>query len=95
MGFHKNTVICLKLHFIKRKLEAVQFVNFISPLNFDNVVDETCLISIKHFCVSLGHMGFHRNSVVCLKIATSFEAKPDTFQLYPFITTLFPHISLR
>ena len=30
-----------------------------------------------HFCVLLCHMGFHRNTVICLKIATSLKKSRD------------------
>ena len=42
-------------------------------VRFDNIVDK----NINHFCVLLCHMGFHRNTVNCLKIATSLKKTRD------------------
>ena len=43
----------------------------------------------------LGHIGFHMNTVVCLKIATSLKTKPDNFQCRSFITPFLAHLSRR
>ena len=51
------------------------------------VMGDACIISIvdkafHHFCVLLCHMGFHRNTVIFLKIASSLNI---FVQLCPFI----------
>ena len=55
---------------------------------FNDIVDKTIKISIKHSLVILCHIGFHRNTANCLKIASSSKQTGDCsimsikFQLY-------------
>ena len=53
----KNTLDCL-----------IMSIN--STIKFQKCCGQNYVFSIKHFCVLLGQMGFHRNTVDCLKIAT-------------------------
>ena len=45
---------------------------------------KTCNLTKACF-VLLVHMGFKRNTVDCLKIATSLQAKPETVQKGPLV----------
>ena len=90
MGFHRITVICLKMATSFKKSRDCSTISIITPKSFNNVVDRNMSSPLNIFCVLLGHMSFHRKTADCRIIATSLKAKPDAFQFCPFITPLFP-----
>ena len=47
-------------------------------------------LSIKHFCILLGHIGFNKKTVECLEIATSLKAKTRYFSILSIYYTVFP-----
>ena len=55
---------------LQNKHDSVQSCPFTAPESFSNIVDKKHVISIKHSCVVLCHMGFHRTIVDFMKIAT-------------------------
>ena len=54
---------------LQNKHNGVLLCPFTAPESFNNIVDKN-VISIKHSCVVLCHIGFHRKIVDYLKIAS-------------------------
>ena len=69
MGFHKNTVCCLKVVTLLKHSRLFNNVHLYHH-KVSIILWPKPVITIKQFHV-LGHMGFHRNSVSLMKTATS------------------------
>ena len=74
--------ICIR----KSKVSSQTYsTHFIGDACFNNIVATT----FYHFCVLLCHMGFHRNTVICLKIATSLKKSQDCSTMSIYNTKMF------
>ena len=87
MGSQRNTANRLKIATSLKNSRLFNYVHKVSIMLWKNYV-----ISIKHFCVFVGHMTFHRNTVDFLKIATSLKENSDIFNdvhlkrhFYPYL----------
>ena len=76
-GLRRNTVICLKIATSLKKISRL-FKNVnLGHHKVSIMLLTKHVISLNNLCVLLDHMGFHRNTVDCLKIATSLKANRD------------------
>ena len=60
---------CVKIATSLKTLDCL-IMSINSTIQFQKCCGQNNVISIKHFCVLLGQMGFHTNTKDCLKIAT-------------------------
>ena len=78
IGFHINTVICLKIATSLKQSRDCSIMSIYSTNKFQYCCRQkiTCNLNKAFLCSVLGHMGFHRNTVECLKIAASLKQNP-------------------